>query len=114
VAITTDDVVARTKSKDSQQVLQDDIDLADVLLTAYIDDEIVQAAIPVKVYDAAHLAVAIDLYNQRKARNGVANQQYEVADGRIAVPVPETRVSRDPLASAYPILSNFVSPVRFA
>ena len=110
MAITTTDVVTRTKSKDDEQVLQADIDLAAALLTAFIDDAVVEAAIPLTIYDAAHLAVAIELYNQRKARNGVANQQYD-ADGGALV---EPRVSRDPLVAAYPILRDFVSPVGFA
>lgn len=67
-------------------------------------------AVPAVVFDQAHLAVAVDMFNRRKAPNGMLMQQFDsVSDG--AAPAVAVRLSNDPLRPAYPILSLWLPPV---
>lgn len=56
--------------------------------------------VPEDIEDRAVLEVAADLYYRRRTRNGVAE-----FDGMDMQPL---RVSRDPMAAAYPLLSRYV------
>lgn len=85
------------------------VNVADTLLRKYVGDEYVN--IPLGVYEAAWLAVAVDLYNQRQAPNGVLNQQFATPDGSVTAPV---RISADPLRPARPLLEQYVIAVGFA
>ncbi|WP_134740001.1 hypothetical protein [Nocardioides sp. 503] len=69
-------------------------------LTEDADDDL-----PDEVFDQAHLAVAVDMFNRRKAPNGVLWQQFD--EGGAATPL---RLSSDPLGVAYPILSLWLVP----
>ena len=79
-----------------------DVDQSEFDLTAALGEK----RLPVEVWDEAHLVAAAEIFHQRKAPNGVLNQQYSTGDGSAAVPV---RISRDPLKPAYPILRPWVS-----
>lgn len=61
--------------------------------------------LPDVVFDQAHLAVAVDMFNRRKAPNGVLWQQFD--ESGAAAPL---RLSNDPLRPAYPILSLWLTP----
>lgn len=57
--------------------------------------------VPEAIVDGAVLEVGSELYNRRKAPNGVA--QFGSGDG-----APTVFTARDPLIRAYPILDQFV------
>lgn len=78
------------------------------LLDEHLEDVDPASAVPVNVYDRAHLLAAAEMFNQGKAPNGFLNQQFE--DGT-EVPV---RIGADPLRPAYPLLSKWVPPVTIA
>lgn len=69
-------------------------------LTEDADDDL-----PNDVFDQAHLAVAVDMFNRRKAPNGVLWEQFD--DGSAATPL---RLSNDPLRPAYPLLRGWLLP----
>ena len=80
------------------------------LLLQYVQQQ--GATVPDPVFDRAWLVSAVDLFNQSQAPNGVLAQQFTDSDGGTTnVPV---RISRDPLAGAYPLLALYVDPVTFA
>lgn len=56
--------------------------------------------VPEAIQDACVLEVAADLYHRKTTRNGVAS--FGEMD------LTPFRVSRDPMASAYPMLDNYV------
>lgn len=86
------------------------VSVADTLLREYVED--VYGDIPPSVYDRAWLAVAVDLFNQRRAPNGVLNQQFSSGEGGTeSVPV---RISADPLRPARPLLRPWVTPLGIA
>lgn len=60
---------------------------------------------PTAILDRAYKEVAADLFNRRNAPNGIVNQQFLNIDGVGSGPV---RISRDPMAPAYKILSRWV------
>lgn len=93
----------------SDEVIDESIAVAHELLLQYVADEGID--VPAPVFDRAWLVTAVDLFNQSQAPNGVLTQQFDTVDGGSAVPI---RVSRDPLAGAYPLLRSYVSPVTFA
>ena len=102
-----DEVGASTSSDD---VIDECLTVAHELLLQYVGDEGID--VPPSVFDRAWLVAAVDLFNQSQAPNGVLTQQFDTGDGATsAIPV---RVSRDPLAGAYPLLRSYVSPVSFA
>lgn len=82
------------------------VETAHELLLAFIEDQ--GAEVPDVIFDRAWLAVAVDLFNQSKAPNGVLNQQFNTGDGVVAAPV---RISADPLRPAYPLLRMWILPV---
>lgn len=94
----------RRKVGASSTVSAEDLDAlinaAGDLLIGYVGD----AEVPDTVLDRAHLAVAVEMYHQDKAPNGILNQQYDNGDGSVAV-----RIGRDPLTPAYPLLRQWVS-----
>ena len=60
-------------------------------------------AVPTVIVERATLEVGADLYYRRTARNGI------VSFGGEDMPAPEPmRISRDPMAAAYPILRPFL------
>lgn len=62
--------------------------------------------IPETVFDEAVLACACEIFNIRRAPNGVLNQQYDVGDGSTtSVPV---RISGDPMRPVRPLLSEWI------
>lgn len=91
-------------------VIDECLAVAHELLLQHVGDEGLE--VPASVFDRAWLVAAVDLFNQSQAPNGVLSQQFDTGDGSTtAVPI---RVSRDPLAGAYPLLRSYVSPVSFA
>lgn len=82
--------------------LQDILDSASALLVEYVGD----AEVDDVILTRAQLLVAVEMYHQDKAPNGIVNQQYDTADGLGVAPV---RIGRDPLAPAYPLLARSVS-----
>lgn len=56
------------------------------------------ATVPEAVIDRAVIEVGSELFHRRQAPNGIA--QFATADGSSAI-----RVARDPMVSAYPILT---------
>lgn len=61
---------------------------------------ILNRVVPEAIHDLAVLKCGSELFNQRKAPNGIA--QFATPDGN---PV---RVARDPMIAAYPILAPYV------
>lgn len=61
--------------------------------------------LPDSVFDQAHLAVAVDMFNRRKAPNGVLWHQFDETGTGGAM-----RLSNDPLRPAYPLLSMWLLP----
>lgn len=83
------------------------IAVADELLKQYAGDDYRTAGtIPVTVAEKAWLAVAVEIFNQRRAPNGVLTQQFATPDGGaggVAV-----RVGADPLRPAYGLLKRYL------
>lgn len=91
-------------------VLGECVSVAHELLLQYVAQT--GAEIPDPVFDRAWLVSAVDLFNQSQAPNGVLNQQFADSEGGVTtIPV---KISRDPLAGAYPLLALYVDPVTFA
>lgn len=81
--------------------------IADCLTAAValVDDFKGVAQVPVNVLDLCYTIVAADLFNRRKAPNGIVNQQFVGSDG---VSTTGMRIARDPLQGVYRILSRWV------
>ena len=94
----------------SLEVLQECVDAADYLLREYAGADYL-IDIPEPVSERAWLAVAVELFNQRKAPNGVLNQTFRTLEGTVAAPV---RIGADPLRPAYGILQSYVVGTSFA
>lgn len=107
MAVTAADLRAEVNagSGTTDAVLTSCLDVATELLRKYAGDD--YTSIPGKVWDRALTATAVDLFNQRKAPNGVLNQQY---DGE-STPI---RISSDPLRPAYPLLAPWLNTLGFA
>ena len=87
------------------ELLDNCVTVADELLKEYAGDDYRTAGtIPVTVAEKAWLAVAVEIFNQRKAPNGVLNQAFTAVDG---VPAA-VRVGSDPLRPAYGLLRRFL------
>lgn len=84
--------------------LQEYLDEAAGELGPYVEDKIVEA-IPDGTFGRAQLIVAVEMYNQDKAPNGILNQQYDAGDGLVSTPI---RIGSDPLRPAYPILARYM------
>lgn len=80
------------------------INVADALLRQFLTDP-VYMTVPVVIIEKAWLAVAVEIFNQRKAPNGVLNQSFASADGTASVAV---RIGADPMRPARPLLSPWV------
>lgn len=65
----------------------------------------IESDAPTGIVERCYLIVAADLYERRKAPNGIANQQFASADGIGQAPM---RIARDPMAGVYPILRRWV------
>lgn len=107
MALTVDDVKNAVKSDASDDALvQSCFTAADELLEQYVEDQITDEGIPEAVMDRAHLLVAVEMFNQTKAPNGVLNQTYDFGEGDItSTPI---RISADPLRPAYAVLSRWM------
>lgn len=63
--------------------------------------------VPVIVLDRATREVCSDLFARRNAPNGIVNTQFAGPDGPVSAP---SRLHRDPLVPAYPLLSRWAVP----
>ena len=106
MAITSDDLRAEVGAGTSVQdsVLQRCVALAEELVRTYATPE-VYPTLPTVISEQAVLSVAVEVFNQRRAPNGVLTQQFATPDGSVGVPV---RVGADPLRPAYPILHPYL------
>lgn len=78
-------------------VVTDCYDVAVELVMKFIGT----AVVPASVTNRAILVAGAELYNQKKAPNGIA--QFASYDGQQAV-----RVARNPMVGVYPLLSPFM------
>lgn len=107
MAITVDDLrtqVGASSTPQENTLLQRCLDLATELVRRHVTVE-VYPTLPTVIAESAVLAVATEVFNQRKAPNGVLNQAFSSPDGLGAVAV---RIGADPMRPAYPILSAYV------
>ena len=72
---------------------------------ALVDNFVGDALVPAEPLELAYTIVAADLFNRRKAPNGIVNQQFIGADG---VTTGGMRIARDPLAGVYGLLGRWV------
>lgn len=110
MAITKDDLrtevgaVGATGVPDA--VLQNCISVSDALLRQFLGTDEVYLSVPTVIIEKAWLSVAVEIFNQRKAPNGVLNQAFSGVDGGPFVQA--TRISADPMRPARPLLSPWV------
>lgn len=111
MAVTAADLRAEVQAGTSvgDALLTSTIEVAESLLREYVGE--VYTTIPTKVFDRAWTAVAVDLFNQRRAPNGVLNQQFATETGSESFAV---RISADPLRPARPLLKPWVAPLGIA
>lgn len=91
----------------SDDLLTNCLNVADEELKIYAGDDYRTGStlgIPIVVAEKAWLAVAVEIFNQRKATNGVLNQAFS-EDGLVASPV---RIGSDPLRPAYGLLKRYL------
>lgn len=87
-------------------LLENCISVADELLKEYAGTTYRTAGeIPLTVAEKAWLAVAVELFNQRKAPNGILNQAFSTEGSVFAQAV---RIGSDPLRPAYGLLRRFL------
>lgn len=91
----------------SSTLLQKCVDLATELVRRHVTTEVFPT-LPTVIADQAVLVVAVEVFNQRKAPNGVLTQQFATPDGGTPVPV---RIGADPMRPAYPLLSAWVGGI---
>lgn len=63
--------------------------------------------VPVEILDRATCQVAADLYDRRKAPNGIVNTQFVGGDAAGSGPA---RLNRDPMTAAYALLARWAVP----
>lgn len=68
------------------------------LVTNYVDP----VNVPQEILDRATLEVGAELFHRKAAKNGIV--QFATPDA------PATRIARDPMVAAYPLLDPFVKP----
>ena len=83
------------------------IEVADALVGEYVASAAEGVTVPEPMIDQAWLACAVELFNLRKAPNGVLNQQYAAVDSGGVQSVP-IRISGDPLRPVRPLLSTWI------
>lgn len=83
-------------------LLNEVIEVTHALLLEFVGKE--ASDVPDAVFNAAHLAAAVDMFNRRKAPNGVLMQSF--GDGE-ATPL---RLSNDPLRAARVLLEPWILP----
>lgn len=91
----------------SDDLLTNCLNVADEELKIYAGDDYRTGSalgIPIVVAEKAWLAVAVEIFNQRKAPNGVLNQAFS-SDGGAPLAV---RIGSDPLRPAYGLLRRFL------
>lgn len=90
----------------SNDLLTNCIAVADELLKQYAGEDYRTAGtIPIFVAEKAWLAVSVEIFNQRKAPNGVLNQAFSTDGGTFAQAV---RIGADPLRPAYGLLKRYL------
>lgn len=89
----------------SDDLLNSCINVADALLKEYAGADYRSGEIPIIVAEKAWLAVAVEIFNQRKAPNGVLNQAFSTEGGTFAQAV---RIGSDPLRPAYGLLRRYL------
>lgn len=94
----------------SEAYLDNCVTVADLLLRQYAGENYL-TDIPTTLAEKAWLAVAVEIFNQRRAPNGVLNQTFQTFEGTVASAV---RIGADPLRPAYGLLSMWVAPLGFA
>ncbi|NYD43936.1 hypothetical protein [Nocardioides panaciterrulae] len=94
----------------SDTVLSNCVSVANELLKQYAGATYL-TDLPTVIAEKAWLAVAVELFNQRRAPNGVLTQQFSTPDGGASVPV---RIGADPLRPAYGLLSRWITDMGFA
>lgn len=95
----------------ADETLQNCVTVAGELVRQHTQSDEIRHVIPTSVYEKAWLSVAVELYNQRAAPNGVLNQQFSTVNAPSSVPI---RIGADPLRPAYPLLAPWVPPLGFA
>jgi hypothetical protein len=113
VPVTSDDLRAELNAGPAasvggvpEAILTNCIAVADEVLKEYAgDDYRAGTNIPVIVAERAWLAVAVEIFNQRKAPNGVLNQAF-TSDGTAFAQA--VRIGSDPLRPAYGLLKRFL------
>ena len=88
-----------------EAVLERILGVANTLVTEYVASAADDVTVPVDMVDQAWLACAVELWNLRKAPNGVLNQQFGTLDGGQPVPI---RISGDPLRPVRPLLATWI------
>ena len=99
--VTASDLAVYVNVRDytSEPVLENCFDTAVQMVTDFVEDN----EVPESILDRATLAVGAELFYAKSAKNGIA--QYASAEG--AAP---TRIARDPMVAAYPLLRRYVLP----
>lgn len=90
------------KTQGDDPLLDECVSVTRHLLLELVAD--VAEDVPDEIFYAAHLAAAVDMFNRRKAPNGVLMQQF---GGGEAAPL---RLSNDPLRGARALLEPWVLP----
>ena len=115
MAVTVDQLLAELGAGNTEKVtarLTRVLAESGAYLLQYLQDSLEAeeiAALPAVIRDKAQLVIAMDLYHQAQAPNGVTNEQYDVGDGTTAsTPV---RIGRDPLRGARQVLEPWIGPV---
>ena len=91
------------ESYESDDLIQDCFNEASALVSKYVGE----VEVPEVILDRALMVVGADLWNSRSAPNGLVSQQFATADG---IGTTALRISRDPMAAAYKLLSQWVLP----
>lgn len=94
----------------STTYLDNCVSVANELLKGYAGENYL-TDLPTVVAEKAWLAVAVEIFNQDKAPNGVLNQTFQTFEGTVATPV---RIGADPLRPAYGLLERFIIGTSFA
>lgn len=92
-------------SSTSEEYLSAILEQAEERLAEYVGALADGVTIPELSFDEAVLACAVEIFNIRRAPNGVLNQTFDTGEGSVAVPV---RISGDPLRPVRPLLSPWI------
>lgn len=107
MAVTATDLLAEVRAGAPEtDRAQRSVDEASARVDAYIARTLTDPANPVpeESRDGAVLAAAVDWFNRTKAPNGQLMAQYDAGNDGTAAP---SRINRDPLATARPMLAEW-------